>query len=102
MAIALVDDIEYNRLYIIVDDKLSTIIRSSSVVENINSQLRKYFNKSRDQVNQNRLNLIRFYLNYRVFERGKRKGKSPAELFLGRDYHYDNWLDAFRNIRASN
>ena len=62
------------------------IIRSSSMVENVNSRLRRYADSARGQLNQERLNLIRFHLNHKPFERSeKRKGLSPHQIFFKND-----------------
>jgi len=60
--------------------QLDAIIQSSALVETINSLLRPYMNQSKNQVSQEQLNLIRFYLNHRVYQRGKRKGYAPIEF----------------------
>lgn len=75
-----------------VFEKLDSILQSSALVETINSLLRPYMNSARNQINQEQLNLIRFYLNHRVYKRGKRKGKSPFEILSGikRDKY---WVD---------
>jgi len=91
---------EYERLYQLVEQKLSGIIRSSSMVENTNSRLRRFFDSARAQINQNRLNLIRFYLNHKPFERGRRQGKSPAQLFHGDEASAEHWLSILRAKKA--
>jgi len=63
--------------------QLDSIIQSSALVETINSLLRPYMNESKNQLSQEQLNLIRFYLNHRVYKRGKRKGFAPIELLTG-------------------
>ena len=75
-----------------MEKQLFSIIRSSSMVENTNSRLRPFFDAARGQINQNRLNLIRFYLNHKVFERGRRKGKAPAQILYGKNRASENWL----------
>jgi len=63
-----------------VFEELDKIIQSSAMVENINSIVRAYLNTSRNQINQEMLNLIMFYHNHRVYKSGKRKGGIPIEL----------------------
>ncbi len=75
----------FKQLYKKVNKELSVIIRSSSMVENINSRLRRFFDSARGQINQNRLNLIRFYLNRKLFARGPRAGKTPKQLYEGEE-----------------
>jgi len=91
---------EVDSLYGLVEGTLSKIIRSSSIVENTNSRLRRFFDSARGQINQNRLNLIRFYLNHKVFTRGKRKGSSPAQLFHNQKDNQLHWLDALKSMKT--
>jgi translation initiation factor 2 alpha subunit (eIF-2alpha) len=80
--------------------KLEQIIQSSAAVECINSILRPYLNTQKNQVNQAFLNLFMFYHNHRRFKAGKRKAKSPAELFTGKTQKAD-WLDLLLEKVAS-
>ncbi len=64
--------------------KFDTIIQSSALVETINSLLRTYMDGARNQLSQEQLNIIGFYLNHRVYKRGKRKGFAPIELLRGK------------------
>jgi hypothetical protein len=91
---------EYERFSQLVEQTLSPIIRSSSMVENTNSRLRRFFDSARGQINQKRLNLIRFYLNHRPFERGRHQGKSPAQLFHGQEVSHDHWLKILQTKKA--
>ena len=95
-----IDQAEYDRLSQLVEQTLSSIIRSSSMVENTNSRLRRFFDSARGQINQNRLNLIRFYLNHKPFERGRRQGQSPARLFHGQEASTEHWLKILRTKKA--
>jgi len=72
---------------------VSTVTRSSSAVENLNSRLRCYFFLRR-QIGSDYLELLRFFLNHRAYERSRhahRVGKSPAQL-LG-DQEHPHWLE---------
>ena len=98
---------EFQKLYEVVENTHSEIIRGSSLVENVNSRLRRFFDSARGQLNQNCLNLIRFYLNHKVFTRGKRAGKSPAQLFqqkcgLATQSDEQHWLDILQAIKVKN
>lgn len=73
-------------------EELDKIVQSSASVETFNSFLRPFLNEARDQLGQEMLNLIVFYYNHRVFERGKRKGKSPFEILSGQKPDND-WLE---------
>ena len=71
--------------------ELDQIIQASSMVECINSILRPYLNASRNQVTQEFLNLFMFYHNHRRYHAGKRKGKTPMELLMGKKQKED-WI----------
>ena len=76
-------------------------VRASSVVENLNSKLRGYFFLRRT-LGADSLDLLRFYLNHRRFQRSEhpeRVGKSPTELLTGQE-HAD-WLDLLGYPRFS-
>jgi len=65
----------------------------SSLVENLNSQLRQYFFLRR-QIGHGYLDLLRFYFNHRRYERSlrpERTGYSPAELMTGEKHPH--WLE---------
>ena len=81
----------FKRLYKKVEDELKVVIRSSSMVENVNSRLRRFFDSARGQLNQNRLNLIRFYLNRKLFTRGPRAGMTPEQMLSGEE-NPAHWL----------
>lgn len=69
------------------------VVRASSLVENLNSRLRGYFFLRR-HLGPEYLDLLRFFLNHRVFlrsERPEREGKSPAWLLTGEPH--PNWLE---------
>jgi hypothetical protein len=69
------------------------VVRASSIIENINSRLRKYFFLRRE-VGSGYLNLLQFYLNHRRFlrsEREERLDKSPAQLLTGQSHPH--WLE---------
>ena len=68
-------------------------VRASSVIENLNSRLRNYF-FLRKQLGNGYLDLLRFFLNHRRFQRSQhpeRVGKSPAELLTGQEHPH--WLE---------
>ena len=76
-----------------VKQAVSSTPRASSIVENLNSRLRNYFFLRR-HIGNDYLDLLRFFLNHRCFERSERPervGKSPAEL-LTRKIH-SHWLE---------
>ena len=77
-----------NRIF----NQLDNIIQASSMVENINSILRPYLNNSKNQITQKFLNLFMFYHNHRRYKAGKRKGKTPMEIFTDREQKKD-WIE---------
>lgn len=71
----------------------ASVIRASSVVENVNSRLRNYFFLRR-QLGPDYLALLQFFLNHRRFLRSarpERVGKSPSELLTGE--RHGHWLE---------
>jgi len=86
-----------------VVNAMDEIHRCSSLVENLNGRLRNYFFLRRN-LGQGYLDLLRFFLNHRVFmrsERPERIGKSPAELLTGKPHPH--WLEllGFEMFRRS-
>jgi hypothetical protein len=72
---------------------MGEIEKASSVVENLNGRIRKFL-INHIHVSQESLNLLRFILNHREFERSRcdhREGKSPAEVLHGKGH--DHWLE---------
>ncbi len=78
-------------------DELDNIVQASSIVENINSILRPYLNQSKNQITQEFLNLFVFYHNHRRYEAGKRKGKTPMEIFTGKRQDKD-WIELLTDL----
>jgi hypothetical protein len=76
-----------------VAELVGSVVRASSVIENLNSRLRNYFFLRR-QLGGDYLALLQFFLNHRRFVRSehpKRVGKSPAELLTGQSHAH--WLE---------
>ncbi|MFQ5356419.1 MAG: transposase [Mariprofundaceae bacterium] len=76
-------------------NELDEIVQASSMVECINSILRPYLNSSKNQVNQEFLNLFMFYHNHRRYRAGKRKGRTPMEILTGHEQKED-WIALLR------
>jgi hypothetical protein len=76
----------------LVFDKLSEIVKASSLIEMVNSLIRPYLNSSKGQLTQEALNLIMFYHNHRRYRSGKRAGKAPIELLTGETLKA-HWVD---------
>jgi hypothetical protein len=75
-----------------VKAELARSTRASSMVENLNGRLRCYFHLRR-QVGRPYLQLLRFFLNHRPYQRSAHPGrvnKSPARLLHGREHPH--WL----------
>lgn len=76
-----------------VFERLDANIRSSSLVENINSMVRDFLNGCRGQVTQEMLDLVAYYHNHRRFVRGKRRGQAPIEILTGQRLE-TSWVDS--------
>ena len=72
-------------------DALETEVRSSSLIENVNSTLRPLLETCRGQVEQPLLDLFAYVHNHRRFVRGKRVAKAPIELLTGKELD-QTWL----------
>lgn len=83
---------EYETMKDKVFKELDTIIQASSIVEAINSILRPYLDRSKNQVTQEFLNLFAFYHNHRIYNDGKRKGKTPMEILNNKKQNKD-WIE---------
>jgi len=66
--------------------------RTSSMIENLNSRVRPYFNL-RQEIGFDYLELLRFFLNHTPFLRSQvhRANKTPAELLTGKAHKH--WLE---------
>ncbi len=66
--------------------------RTSSMIENLNSRVRPYFNL-RQEIGCDYLELLRFYLNHTPFHRSRvhRTNKTPTELLTGKAHKH--WLE---------
>ena len=74
-------------------EALEAEVRSSSLVENVNSSLRPLLETCRGQVRQEMLELFAYVHNHRRFVRGKRAGKAPIEILTGRELE-QSWLES--------
>ena len=75
---------ENERIYVKeLEESLEKCVRSSSALEAKNSSIRKYANSVTNNITQEQLNLIAFYMNRKVAIRGKYKGASPIARFTG-------------------
>jgi hypothetical protein len=88
---------EFERIKEAVFSELDNIIRASSAIENLNSILRPYLDSSKNQTSQEFLNIFMFYHNHRRYKAGKRKGKTPMEIFTGKKQDKD-WIDLLLDI----
>ena len=62
---------------------LDTEVRSSSLIENVNSTLRPLLETCRGEGAQSTLDLFAYVHNRRRFVRGKRAGQAPIEILTG-------------------
>lgn len=84
---------KYHLLEKTLENLLNSIVRASSLVENLNSRLRNCFTL-RKQLGNSYLEILRFFLNHRRFntsEREERVGKSPTEILTGVNHRH--WLE---------
>jgi len=88
---------DFNLIKSQVYTDLYQIVQSSALVECINSIIRPYLNNSKNQVTQEMLNLIMFYHNHRRYKAGKRKGKTPMEIFTGETQEKD-WIELLFDV----
>jgi hypothetical protein len=65
-------------------EALDAEVRSSSLIENVNSTLRPLLETCRGQIEQQMLDLFAYVHNHRRFVRGKRAGKAPIEILTGK------------------
>jgi len=68
-------------------------VRSSSLIENVNSLVRPFLETSRGQVTQETLNLVAYFHNHRRFVRGQRRHYAPLEILTGEPLK-TSWVDA--------
>ena len=66
-------------------EALDTEVRSSSLIEKVNSTFRPLLETCRGQVAQQLLDLFAYVHNHRRFVRGKRAGKAPIEILTGKE-----------------
>jgi hypothetical protein len=76
-----------------VVEALDGEVRSSSLIENINSGLRSLLETCRGQVGQEMLELFAYVHNHRRFVRGKRAGLAPIEMLTGKEME-KTWLNS--------
>ena len=76
-----------------VIEALDSEVRSSSLVENVNSSLRALLESCRGQVKQDMLDLFAYVHNHRQFVRGKRVGQAPIEILTGKKMER-TWLES--------
>lgn len=60
-------------------DSLDEMVRSSSLIEMINSLIRPFLNSCKGQITQELLNLIMFFHNHRLYKSGKLRCKLPLK-----------------------
>jgi hypothetical protein len=84
-----------------VKEAIASTPRASSIVEPLNRRFRHYF-LHRPHIGDDYLDLLRFFLNHRSFQRSRRVervGKSPAELLTGNEHPH--WLQMLGFTRFS-
>lgn len=81
--------VQWQAVYVMVDERLRHAVRASSAVEGINSVVRMHQGRHR-HISQGMLDLKRLYWNCRVLREGKRKGHCPYDL-LGLKLPTSDW-----------
>jgi hypothetical protein len=77
------------------------MVRCSSLIEMVNSQIRPHLDNCKGLITQELLNLIMFYHNHHLYKSGKRKGRAPIEILTGTQLE-GTWLDRlFETISQS-
>jgi hypothetical protein len=91
----------WQRIVVEVQAVERSVVRSSSIVENVNSRLRSYFFLRR-HLGPGYLSLLQFFLNHRRMirsEHANRVNKSPRELLTGCEHAH--WLELLGYQRFS-
>lgn len=65
-------------------EQFNRMVRTSSLIEMVNSQIRPFLDSCFGLISQAHLNLVMFYHNHHPYKSGKRKGQAPIELLTGR------------------
>jgi hypothetical protein len=91
---------QYETIRAEVIEALEAEVRSSSLVENVNSALRPLLETCRGQVGQELLDLFAYVHNRRRFERGKRAGCAPLELLTGKTLE-KTWLESLLELEVA-
>ena len=90
------DDLKLHQLAQALLALFDAAARTSSMIENVNGLLKQFLYTHQAFRNpdtlQLYLNLFVLWHNTRVFERGKRQGRSPYQI-AGIDPGSDDWLD---------
>ena len=89
------DDTQRRQMAVMLLGLLDAACRTSSMIEGINGLLKQFLHNHQafrsPETLQLFLNLFVLWHNMRIFERGKRQGKSPYQL-AGIDPGTDDWL----------
>jgi len=91
---------QYEALRQEVLEALEGEVRSSSLVENVNSALRPLLETCRGQVGQELLDLFAYVHNRRRFVRGKRADRAPIELLTGKKLE-KTWLESLLELEVA-
>ncbi|MGH9429689.1 MAG: hypothetical protein ACRD2L_25670 [Terriglobia bacterium] len=83
-----------------VIEALDAEVRSSSLVENVNSALRPLLETCRGQVGQEILDLFAYVHNRRRFVRGKRADQAPIEILTGKALE-KTWLESLLELEVA-
>jgi hypothetical protein len=92
-----IDPLAFEEMKANVFDSFDANIRSSSLIENVNSGLRPFLNTCRGQVRQEFLDLIAYFYNHRPFVRGQRRHCTPIEILTGESLK-TSWINSLLEL----
>lgn len=92
------DPVSFAQMKAHVFESWDANLRSSSLIENVNSGVRVFLNTSRGQVTQETLNLVGYFHNHRPFVRGERRNSAPIEILTGKPLA-TSWIDALLELK---
>jgi hypothetical protein len=87
-----IDPVRFEEIKSNVFERFDANVRSSSLIENVNSSLRPFLESCRGQVTQETLNLVAYVHNHRRFVRGQRRNRAPVEILTGKPLD-KSWIE---------
>jgi len=81
----------FDPLKALVFDQLDSLVRASSLVAMGHSLMRPSLKSCKGQITPETVNLMLLYHNQRRYKSGKRQGKAPLELWIGKPWEAPWW-----------